>query len=227
MIDRIKNRLISLVFGEGARIAYSQEGEDLLLERFLGDRHGGFYVDVGAHHPTRFSNTYRFYQRGWRGIVIDPLPGTRRRFRGVRPRDICLELGVSSEPGELCYYAFTEPALNTFSESVAAERVRTHSSTVIAKTQIPIRRLDDILAQHLPPATAIDILSVDVEGLDINVLQSNDWLRWRPQWVLAESLSGSLQAVHDRSDPISSFMHGQGYTAQAKTDNSVFYRANP
>ena len=74
-----------------AKRSYSQEGEDMLLDRFLEDRSVGFYVDVGAHHPKRFSNTYRLYCRGWRGLNIDANPGSMTLFQKLRPRDINVE----------------------------------------------------------------------------------------------------------------------------------------
>lgn len=78
---------------------YSQEGEDLLLSRILGDKKDGFYVDVGAHHPFRFSNTYLLYKQGWRGINIDAMPGSMKLFNRFRPRDINIECGVASGGG--------------------------------------------------------------------------------------------------------------------------------
>ena len=74
--------------------SYSQEGEDLLLRRIFEHQKIGFYVDVGAHHPFRFSNTYLLYKRGWRGINIDAMPGSMRLFRKFRPRDTNIECGV-------------------------------------------------------------------------------------------------------------------------------------
>jgi len=99
----------------------------MLLERFLEHRHSGFYVDVGAHHPKRFSNTYRLYRRGWRGLNIDANPGSMTLFQNVRPRDINVEAAVSSTPRELTYYIFNEPALNTFKRDLALERVGAYS----------------------------------------------------------------------------------------------------
>jgi len=224
MINRIRNRLISCLFGKDSRIAYSQEGEDLLLERIFADRPIGFYIDVGAHHPVRFSNTFRLYQRGWHGIVIDPLPGTRRLFKNKRPRDICVEVGVSNTPGDLLYYQFNDPALNTFSESLANERCRSTPYKIIGKSVIPTRRLDDILSTHNPSNTKIDLLSIDAEGFDLSVLQSNDWKRWAPQFVLTEILQQSLLAVVERREPVAQFMHEHGYIPLAKLYNTVVYK---
>lgn len=68
--------------------SYSQEGEDMILRRIFGSQTSGFYIDVGAHHPKRFSNTYFFYKKGWAGINIDAMPGSMKAFQKVRYRDI-------------------------------------------------------------------------------------------------------------------------------------------
>ena len=72
-------------------ICYSQNGEDLILNRFLENKKNGFYIDIGAHHPIRFSNTYLFYKKGWRGINIDAMPGSMDLFNKIRSRDINIE----------------------------------------------------------------------------------------------------------------------------------------
>ncbi len=66
--------------------SFSQEGEDMLLRSIFVDKSTGFYVDVGAYHPQRFSNTNHFYLAGWRGINIDAMPGSMEPFHQFRPR---------------------------------------------------------------------------------------------------------------------------------------------
>src|SRR5262249_32770188 len=87
----IKGKLL----GEFATKSYSQEGEDMILNRIFGEKKSGFYVDVGAYHPKRFSNTYFFYKKGWRGINIDAMPGSMKPFNAKRNRDINVETPVS------------------------------------------------------------------------------------------------------------------------------------
>src|SRR5437016_1307579 len=89
----------------GGRLSYAQEGEDLVLARILEtNTSSGFFVDIGAHHPTRFSNTYYFYRRGWRGINVDALPGTASLFQRMRPRDVTVECGVGVQAGVMTYF---------------------------------------------------------------------------------------------------------------------------
>ena len=77
-------------------LSYSQNGEDRILHRIFENQKSGFYVDIGAHHPFRFSNTFLFYKMGWKGINVDAMPKSMEIFKRFRPRDINLELAVGT-----------------------------------------------------------------------------------------------------------------------------------
>jgi FkbM family methyltransferase len=203
-------------------ISYSQEGEDRVLSRFLEGRKSGFYVDVGAHHPRRFSNTYYFYAQEWRGINIEPSPTAITLFGQLRPRDINVMLGVAETPGELTYYQFDDPALNTFDKALMQEREAQTPYSVIGTTRVMVQRLETILKENLPQGQMIDFMSVDVEGFDLQVLRSNDWRRYRPEFVLVEALNFKLERASRH--PVHIFMSGIGYELVAKTLNTLFYR---
>lgn len=201
---------------------WSQEGEDKILQRMFERQPKGFYVDVGAHHPKRFSNTYLFYRLGWRGINIDAMPGSMSLFRKYRPRDINIELGVGREEGRLDYYLFNEPALNGFSRKVSVARNKEDTAYRVKEVKkIDVRPLSVILDQYLPDGQEIDFLSVDVEGWDYNVLASNDWQRFRPKVVLAEILFSSLNEIANTE--VGRLMRDAGYDAYAKSVNTVFF----
>jgi len=202
--------------------SYSQEGEDLILRRIFGERASGFYVDVGAHHPQRFSNTHTFYRAGWRGINIEPNPQAHGLFESMRRRDINLQLGVAAQSGRLTYHEFDDGALNTFDAQLAQWRVANTPYRLLRTFEIPVERLDRILAQHLPAGQRIDFLSVDVEGLDLAVLESNDWRLYRPQCVLVEALDASLEQA--LGSDVYTFMSKQGYELLAKTFNTLMFR---
>jgi FkbM family methyltransferase len=203
------------------RLSYSQEGEDLVLARLFGARKNpGFYVDIGAHHPVRYSNSYYFYRRGWRGISVDAMPGTARLFRRMRPRDIVVECGVGAEEGTLTYYVFNEPALNTFSKA-EAEKKNGGDYRILDKIQIPVITLPQLLSRHLPVDTVIDFMTIDTEGLDYEVIASNDWNRYRPAVILIELLNTRLEDL--ANNPSASLLARHGYRAFAKTCNTFFF----
>lgn len=203
-------------------VSYAQEGEDLILRRLFEGQPSGFYVDVGAHHPRRFSNTYLFYKAGWSGINIDATPGSMRAFRRLRPRDINLELAVGEDGAPQTFYIFDDPALNTFNPDHARD-YQAHGYQVVARRQIATRALHTILREYLPPGRAIDFLSVDVEGQDLAVLRSSDWRAYRPRYLLAETLHVGLDRI--AADPVAHFLQQQGYALFAKTPNTAFFRA--
>jgi len=201
-------------------LCYGQDGEDLILDRLLERQATGFYVDVGAHHPVRFSNTYMFYRRGWHGINIDAMPGCMRLFDRVRPRDINLECGVAAQAGVLSYHRFNEPALNTFDPAEAALKNKPPYQ-LLDTVDVKVERLDALLSQHVPAHQAIDFLSVDVEGKDEEVLRSNDWQRFRPRFVLAETLRTDM--LHLGDCPVVQLMLSVGYRPVAKAYNTSFF----
>lgn len=203
--------------------SWSQEGEDLILRIAFDHQANGFYVDVGAHHPKRFSNSYLFYRRGWSGINIDAMPGSMIPFFKMRPRDINLELGISTDNGTLDYYVFNESALNGFSKEVSVERHNASSPYKIEKIlKIRTAPLSTVLDQHMPASQEIDFMSIDVEGLDFDVLNSNDWSKYRPKMVLVEVLASSLHEISESN--IGRLMHEVGYELYAKCANTVFFR---
>jgi FkbM family methyltransferase len=203
------------------RLSYSQDGEDMVLRRMFEGKKSGFYIDVGAHHPFRFSNTCYFYRLGWRGINIDPNPNAIEAFRAARPRDANLCVGVSDVEERLRYHVFNEPALNTFDPALAAERARLADYHLTETCEIPVRRLDDLLSENLQRGQPIDFLSIDVEGLDLQVLKSNDWGRFRPQALLVEDRTADIEQLI--VNPIHAFVKSVGYGLAAKTVNTLIY----
>jgi FkbM family methyltransferase len=202
-----------------SRLHYSQEGEDIVLARLFADQSAGFYVDIGAHHPRRFSNTYWAYQQGWRGINIDAAPGTKSRFDRVRKRDINLELCVTTNLGAVDFFVFPEPALNTVGAQ-RRERIEATTATTGQRVQVPSSPLSEVLDEYLPSGLgAIDFMSVDVEGSEMAVLTSNNWARYRPRVLVIEILGAVLDTI-DEAEEIR-FLRGQGYVPVSMLYHSV------
>jgi FkbM family methyltransferase len=222
---KIKKVLLSvanLFFDQFKTYCYSQEGEDIVLKRVFGAKENGFYVDVGAHHPKRFSNTYIFYKQGWQGINIEPNPEMFELFKKHRSRDINLNCGIGQNSTSLNYYMFDEPALNTFESEVLKSRLTEtsykHNKTLI----VEVKTLAQVLSQYVSFGKIIDFLTVDVEGFDLEVLKSNDWFSFRPKWVLVEQLN--LTDIESLDFEIHRYMNSVGYVLFGKTFNTLFYR---
>ena len=202
--------------------SYSQGGEDLILLHALGTEKKGFYVDVGAFHPQRFSNTFLFYKHGWRGINIDARRGSMDSFNRLRPKDINLEIPVSDKKEELMFYTFNEPAISGFLEDLSLERAKNDGYRIIKAEKMQTRTLEEILDIYVSEDTEITFLSVDVEGLDYNVLKSNNWEKYSPKIVLVEELNYLIADV--LSSPIGLLMAEKGYVLFAKTLYTTFYK---
>jgi len=166
-----------------AMISYSINREDVVLSRVFSDVSSGFYVEVGANDPVEGSNSYHFYQLGWRGICLEP-GAIFHKFAKTRPRDISLNVAASDQAGELTFHEYpVGHALSSFhdrkpdvnEECLAGKRSR----------KVPVVPLRDILARHNPPE--IDFMGIDVEGHERQVLLGNDWTRWRPKVLFLEA----------------------------------------
>lgn len=213
----------NLINANLAKISFSQEGEDLVVSDMLIEKkEPGFYVDVGAHHPLRFSNTLIFYMKGWNGINVDAAPGSMDAFNKMRPRDVNLECAVDENPGQITFFQFNEPALNTCSAERAEFLLKETPYQLVGRQVVEVRRLDRILSEHLPKGRNIDFLSVDVEGLDMRVVRSNDWTLYRPGLVLLEDSKSDILNIENNE--IYKFMESVGYRPVVKLPRSVVYQ---
>jgi|SRR3954471_17403527 len=224
-----KNRLVFYLdnnyYTKSEREFYAQEGEDVIINRIINASTGGFYVDVGAYHPINFSTTKYFYDRGWRGINIEPNPSVVAAFEKIRPTDKNLNLGVSSQQSALTYYIFEEPAYNTFSEDQALERKK---AGIFVKKELLVetKTLENIFDEYLPENQKISFLTVDAMGFDLKVIKSNNWQKYRPQIVIIHNDGGELSKIDIEAvqkSEIYSIMKANNYYFFAKTVYSAFY----
>jgi FkbM family methyltransferase len=201
-------------------------GEDVIALAIL-DRSGclpstGLYVDVGAFHPTYASNTAVLSERGWRGVCIEPNPFMAARLREARPADVVLEVAVGSSRRRGYLNLFSEwGSSNTLDDDFAAFISSTQDVEVARRIDVDVMPLAEILSEHVPADATIDFISVDVEGMDLEVLESSDWTRFRPSLVAAEDLGLDLADV--RSSPIFRFMTGVRYRLVAHAVFTSFY----
>lgn len=202
--------------------SFSQEGEDLVLRKLFDGRDRGYYVDIGAHHPYRYSNTFLLHQRGWRGINIDATPGVMKAFQQTRPEDINLEIAIGTGSDTQTYYCFADNALNTFSK-VAAKKVIESGQSILLKTvKLRQQRLDFVLKKYLPDSTKIDFLNIDAEGQDEDVLLSNDWKFYRPEFIAVEV--GPAKTVEEiEGSNLSELLRQYGYRLYSRLFNTAFF----
>src|SRR5947209_527868 len=166
-------------------VSYAQNREDVLLHRALAGQTPGFYIDVGANDPTACSISKAFYEMGWHGINIEPAREVFHRLAAERPRDINLNIGLSNRPQTLRFHeCVNEPTLSTFSPSLAAWWTATPRGLVFQERRVPVLTLAQVCEQYV--RQPIDFLSIDVELHEREVIEGQDWTRWRARVVVVE-----------------------------------------
>ncbi len=164
-------------------ISWAQNLEDVMLARAFEHSPNGFYIDVGAFDPDVDSVTKHFYDIGWRGINVEPLPGLIDKFRASRPRDINLGVAVGEKVARLRFYDFTPTGLSTLDAGSAADvRARGFACREIDVAAVTLRQLID---EHAP--AVVDFLKIDVEGAEAAVLAGADFARHRPRVLVIEA----------------------------------------
>lgn len=185
-------------FDHGFTISWSQGGEDLALLTYLRDVKNGSYVDVGAHHPDRFSVTRHLYQSGWSGINIEANPALLKAFENRRKRDVNLNFAVGLKD-EYQLAVFTEPAISTVNLEWR-EKFQHEKQSITSVLTVSGIKLIEILNRYFP-TTQLDLLTVDAEGSDFEVLQSLHLetltLSRKPKWIMVET-TGLLKDVQDQ-----------------------------
>lgn len=164
----------------------------------------GCFIDVGAGHPKRGSNTYALYRRGWRGILIEPLAANVRRLKRHRSRDQVIHAACGRSCGETVVYEFDDYHFSTTSDTTV-EDLSLRGLRPIARHQVSLVSLESLDIQACPSQPSL--LSVDVEGTDLDVLEGNDWTQFLPRVVCIELWTNPLKSP----SPPHEFLGDHGY----------------
>ena len=180
-------------------VSYAQNFEDVLLWRAFGRLERGFYVDAGAAHPDNDSVTRAFYERGWTGINIEPVPELFARLADARRRDVnlCTALGAASGTARL--HVIAETGLSTLDRELAAQH--RDADWEVTEQDVPVATLAEICSAHAP--ATIHFLKIDVEGSERAVLLGADFTTFRPQIVLVEATApNTTTQTHQDWEPL-------------------------
>lgn len=175
---------------QGEKIGFSHFGEDQIVSFFLGDgKTSGFYVDVGCYHPTLFSNTYLFYQRGWRGVLVDANPFMIDLCREIRPDDISLNLAIGDHDGTATLYKFNHwGSSNTIDTHFRDHLIQTQKVEVTETVDVEMLSLESLFSKF-SQGRDIDFLNIDIENADYKALIGNNWDKYRPKIIAVEDLN--------------------------------------
>ena len=202
---------------------YAQHGEDLIVANIfalIGIRKPT-YMDVGAHHPTRGSNTALLYSRGSRGVNIEANPDLIQEFYKLRPEDISLNVGVGPTSGVLDFYRVDKRSgRNSFDLKTIEEFVKAYPKFAVEDVvKVKVVTLNDVIKENFNGVFP-DFLSIDVEGLDYDVLKAADFSHSRPKVMCVEVTSGNKSNDHGK---ISNLMTERGFLPYIRTwGNTIF-----
>ncbi|WKZ32537.1 MAG: FkbM family methyltransferase [Thermodesulfobacteriota bacterium] len=213
-----------LLFGKHSKISYSQCGEDIIIAGVLAALgiKRPTYIDIGAFNPVYLSNTYFFYQKGSNGVCIEPNRVLCKNIQRKRPKDICINMGIGlSAAAEAPFYIMNEATLSTFSKE-EAERMCSYGNLSIEKViTIPLITLVEVIEKYLKGCP--NFISLDVEGLDLEILKSFDFAKYRPEIFCVETITYTEDKSEKKIVPTIEFMQSNGYFVYADTYiNTIF-----
>jgi FkbM family methyltransferase len=168
-------------------ITYAQNGEDAILDAYFNDVAKGYYVDVGANHPTDDSVTKHFYDRGWHGINVEPIKEMFDLLVVERPEDINIKVGISDRHGNLKLREYVNSGLSTLSPDMKKmyEKNSDEKTAQFKDVVVPVITLQELFDEN--SVEHIHFMKVDVEGYEYEVLLGNDWSKYRPEMICIES----------------------------------------
>lgn len=193
------------------RPSYAQQGEDRVIMDALGDRHpaGQIYIEIGANHPTRISNTYLFYRHGFSGLIVEPNRSFEKLYRKYRPKDIFLPIGCGEEAALAPFFHNEGSVFSGFSSRAQANAV--------SSEYLPILPTDSLLA--LVGSKQVFLLSIDVEGWSLAVLRSGAGILERTTTVLIEH--------EDEEVKITELLESRGFQLSERSEHNLIFRRVP
>lgn len=193
----------------------SQFGEASFMSELLG-KEVGVFVDIGSGRPISGSNTFHLYKRGWNGILVDPIPKNKFLSKVLRPKDKFFQ-GLIGQNTRHDFFYFEPYAYSTTSRKRAQEVLETKGDAVrlVSILDLPGHTMRELLLKF--NVTEIDFLNIDVEGLELQVLQSNDWSMHLPKVICAEILDLEHTMLFD-------YLHGLGYKSIGFRGPSYFFQ---
>jgi len=210
--------------------SFSQSGEDQIIRYLLNALKisNPSYLDIGANHPIIANNTYLFYSRGGTGVCVEPDHDFYSIIRKKRPRDVCLNIGIGvNDTSDAKLFVFPPPytGWNTFSEAEALKREAETGIKITEQRNVQLININSIIEKYF--GAAPNLISLDVEGLDLAILKSLDFTRFAPEVLCVESITFSMSNKEEKVHDISQFLDSKGYFAFGDSHvNTIFCRSD-
>jgi FkbM family methyltransferase len=202
----------------------SQFGEEKFILSFFNKSYKGKFVDIGCFHPTRHNNTFTMYKNGWSGINIDLNPLTIDLFNFIRSKDININAAISdNEENKTLYFVDELNTQNTLEFNHISFLKNHHNlkEEEISRQTIKTRRLDKILDSY--NFNDIDFMNIDVEGHELNILNSIDFLKYKIKFICIEMINHNDQAkiINKKLNEI---LERNGYILEKKVNFNFIFK---
>jgi len=198
--------------------SWSFEGQDIIALSLLRNIKIGHYFDIGCASPTEISNTWLFYQQGWRGLAVDGRP-LHNEWKKLRPRDVFMQQLVG-DGRETVFVQFPDPHMNSCDIPTIRRYTERFSSELITSSRSSTVQAGS-LWESVFPSVVPDLVSIDVEGYEIEVLKGFDLVGRRPKLIIVELKNFNFMAP--QSLPAVSFLYKNHYCLVAKTPLDGFF----
>ncbi len=198
---------------------FSQCGEDAIVKYIFQLRNidKPTYIDIGAHHPYYLSNTAYFYEKGSRGINVEANPDLISAFQIHRPHDVNLNVAIGGIMSERNFYILSDSSLSTFSKDEAENLVSVGRHKINSVKKIQLVTLESVLEKYSNNAFP-DFLSLDVEGLDMEILKSIDFSKYWPKVICLEAAEYSPIGAGSKRLDLIEYITNKGYYEYANTN---------
>ncbi len=164
--------------------SYSLSNVDLVIQRIFKNKDNGIFIDVGCNHPIKYNNTYLLYKKGWSGINIDLDKMSIKQFNTLRPRDVNIQILVTSFDNEEkdLYFYHDRSAINTISKELAESRNNQYKEI----KKIKGTSLNSIIENSKFNGSKIDLLSIDIENYEYEALKNFNFDKYNIDIIVTE-----------------------------------------
>ena len=187
---------------------FSFSGVDVILERIFMHQHKGIYIDIGCQHPIKNSNTYLLYKKGWEGINVDLDNDNIDLFKISRSNDDNFNKALSNDIKEVdLYFYHKKSPINTIDKKTSEFQKANVSSIKKIKTDT----LNNIILNTKYKDCTFDLLSIDVEGHELEVLKGFDITKFSPKVIVVEYLDLNISKLEIKNLNIKNILSTEIY----------------
>ena len=204
--------------GEDAIVAHAIETLGIPLKDVT-------YLDIGANHAKFLSNTYFFYRNGARGVLVEANPELIPELKFYRYDDVVLNRCIAEKGNDTCsFYIMNGDGLSTANQASVQETLNENPAIHVKNVvDVPTITVNEIMDQFFPIAPVL--LNIDIEGMELQILKSINFEKYRPMFLIVEMIPyrANKVVINEKNEEVLEFMKKKGYVEYAFTGiNSIF-----